>query len=1744
MDYNEFGLPNFSTPDLSDDDRAAVQQGIADTLLRSPSFGFVSGIGSGMSGLGDAYDAFMRQAPSALQNVFPGLAVLKGLHDYRDRLPSWMNPANNLRSAGEPVKDWANTFRVPEERRNFGTDVGEAMGQIGSQALISVIPGVGPVAGPAMMFGQGVDQMKGVVKPGSEGTFAGDSALLAGGVVTAISEKLGLDALLHRVPPAVKNRILRGIADKVLAGGIEAAEEYAEGVGQRLVANLITGSEHDVLGTDGHEESVAGTAGALARSMVPGRGRGALSTQPRSTANDTNLTDMLGEMSLTAGTPTNRPPGGPGDAPEGGPVGALSQTGTTPTLEQQAPAPVEPPPVQTNQWSDNWLADIGLEPPTLNEVGLHSNVLESMRLDPKLQQKKMPLQQWQTLIDKNTSGTEKAFIDWDSLAEKADARGQVSREDVIAAVQEAIPEIRRATMWHEGRAGDNRAAEVIRRAPTPEDPSTYAVASSRLDENGMPQQVILATGDDPVALNRDILAGKFENTRMGRGTSWMDYSNQRHNPDIMSDYAEHAVYMPESQLHGEPKGGFSPVHYSGGNPFGDYVPNHIMFRRGSSYDIPEVPGRRGTNLTEAQADLAQGIRTKSKALVNEWLRDERAAGREPTKEEQDAKEESFVDELTPKMKPNASQKKKIEAAITKFKEENGRDPTQAEQRSIERSFLSRMPYADDANAWQMMAIKDLIARAAAGNHPEVSLSPGVEQSRRWAGAHTFDALKLLPNDFSARLQIDTINGPMGLGVSIPEAPSQDAMIRYLGRPLASYLRDTLRNQAAPDVEEKRKELQRGYDEQYDRDMQEYLQRVEQNRADLDAFNQRRAEWNARPEWQVEEIEVPPEEGRFEVRNIADDDEVPSGEVMEEEQTDFDAEPDEQGNYPTITVYNAYGPDGEYLGEFRERSQAESEVEDAEANYERPERWVVWDTDADEQVSMTYNDQARAERALRNEIGYRTETEYRVTDPNDPEHTHQSESWRDVTNYVDERNGRIAGRDYSDATNDYPPYLGDEPQRRYVSDRELAHRPQPIEMSKQDLIDKGFMDPNVGSLTTGSGFMNVYDRSHVNLTEKVIKALQQDSKKRLEHAKREAKRLKRELTPEQIAELTFTGNKVAKHGREFPIKDTGNNSVYDIMRGSGKTYDELKRIMNDNSQEYWELADKFGRTHGHHKLTFSDQDLAYIRKWGMPMQRGGQVRGYAQGGMVAPTWDYQTPDVPAQPSNINLKRGGALRRYFDDGGMVPGGEFIHGFDPNEDAMRANAGAKSRKAAEEMMGKLQSAGQESSGGGGGGGDIFGTLLNVGMKIAPMFLARGGHVPGYAKGGAAHDLLGTAGSLLGNLIPIPVLGSMIGKFAGHSLGNLIEGNTGEIGDDAARDFTFGVADPDHEGGFNPMGMIGAGKAGASAFADAPSIGFAFGGPVHGRLGGDGDDDYMLDFAPEYAPSHNYEHPNNRSPREYAPRDLFEIPRERFDRRDFEDRPRYLDRPREHFGDMPRPAPEGGVILRGGRPPERFARGGSVDDEMLNYGVMFYDEGGQVGDVMGERRLTRSPEERYALRQQRVGESNQRINALKDSIKEYGAGRYWGDFAKALPYGVATGLTEIPGNVIGYPGTKLEEAGYHTFLPTQEGIEHFRESFKPEGHPVAIEAGTQIGSLLPAAFGVSGLTPAIRGAGMVSRMPAHNAATRAGTRLAGRTEKGLEEYDNYLTGRDMLGAGYAASNYNVAGGYARGGALRRAGR
>lgn len=164
--------------------------------------------------------------------------------------------------------------------RGFVGDVEAGLGQIAGQVLMHV--GSGGMASLPTMFGQGVTQMDERVQEAqaregrTEYSAKDDAALAAGGVVTAMTEKLGLDAVIGALPAPVRSRLTSKIADIGVAGLTEGFSEAAEGAGQNAIARYILGEDTAILdGSLAYEGGVGATVGSLARALVltavPGR---------------------------------------------------------------------------------------------------------------------------------------------------------------------------------------------------------------------------------------------------------------------------------------------------------------------------------------------------------------------------------------------------------------------------------------------------------------------------------------------------------------------------------------------------------------------------------------------------------------------------------------------------------------------------------------------------------------------------------------------------------------------------------------------------------------------------------------------------------------------------------------------------------------------------------------------------------------------------------------------------------------------------------------------------------------------------------------------------------------------------------------------------------------------------------------------------------------------------------------------------------------------------------------------------------------------------------------------------------------------------------------------------------------------------------------------------------------------------------------------------------------------------------
>ena len=276
-------LTDFTNATIAQDDIDVMQ--VVEDIFRSVPAGLVRGIGSGVEGVGRTIEAGSRLTGRALTEILPEGAerfifqteeTPELLTDFNELV----NIAGLFRDQGALLQSQAEDIAdVPEDRANLATEIAEGVGQVGGQIAATL---VNPSLALGLMFGQGVqEQGERQEASGTEGQDAiADLALLAGGGVTAATEKLGIDQLLNRVPPEIKNAVARQIADISIAGGVEAVQETVEGIAQGLIEQVTTNPDAEIFEGLDHEAIVAGGTGAVVRGLInaltPGRARSAV----------------------------------------------------------------------------------------------------------------------------------------------------------------------------------------------------------------------------------------------------------------------------------------------------------------------------------------------------------------------------------------------------------------------------------------------------------------------------------------------------------------------------------------------------------------------------------------------------------------------------------------------------------------------------------------------------------------------------------------------------------------------------------------------------------------------------------------------------------------------------------------------------------------------------------------------------------------------------------------------------------------------------------------------------------------------------------------------------------------------------------------------------------------------------------------------------------------------------------------------------------------------------------------------------------------------------------------------------------------------------------------------------------------------------------------------------------------------------------------------------------------------------
>ena len=207
--------------------------------------------------------------------------------------PTALDPFQSLKSTGQSLKAAGDWMKPPQERQTLGTDVAGGIGQIGGQIATHLLT-AGTLTVPTLLA-QGADVMADKTAKDIADPALKDTAIIAGGAITAITEKYGLDKLLNRVPPEVKNRTLRFMADKVAAGGIEAGQEFAEGLLHDIARRTLTNKDAELLDGVGREMTAAGLSAAIVRTALGVKGHARAKEQEQFVK---ALTDQAAESKL------------------------------------------------------------------------------------------------------------------------------------------------------------------------------------------------------------------------------------------------------------------------------------------------------------------------------------------------------------------------------------------------------------------------------------------------------------------------------------------------------------------------------------------------------------------------------------------------------------------------------------------------------------------------------------------------------------------------------------------------------------------------------------------------------------------------------------------------------------------------------------------------------------------------------------------------------------------------------------------------------------------------------------------------------------------------------------------------------------------------------------------------------------------------------------------------------------------------------------------------------------------------------------------------------------------------------------------------------------------------------------------------------------------------------------------------------------------------------------------------------
>lgn len=225
-------------------------------------------------------------------------------------------------TAGEGWKFLADEVAPDENRQNFGTMAAQGLGQVAGQVGVAIASG-GVTSVPSLVTGllSGAGQLYGTTKgTAEEGTLQEAGSALGYGTITALTEALGMQAIIKGIPKPIVSAIgskLLAAAEKVglnseslvasivnrtanIAYGAagEAAQEGSEQVGQNIIDKYGRGQDKEIMDGVGVNAGVGGVTGGIVSAVVSAlthvRIRTASNTiKAEAEVNSQNLKDLI-----------------------------------------------------------------------------------------------------------------------------------------------------------------------------------------------------------------------------------------------------------------------------------------------------------------------------------------------------------------------------------------------------------------------------------------------------------------------------------------------------------------------------------------------------------------------------------------------------------------------------------------------------------------------------------------------------------------------------------------------------------------------------------------------------------------------------------------------------------------------------------------------------------------------------------------------------------------------------------------------------------------------------------------------------------------------------------------------------------------------------------------------------------------------------------------------------------------------------------------------------------------------------------------------------------------------------------------------------------------------------------------------------------------------------------------------------------------------------------------------------------